>query len=599
VRSRPDLKVYLSPAAPAPGTRLRAQVVLTSRSATPIDGIEVHLAGVEQRQTAAAMMGSSAIPSVQSYRHLDLVARTPKALLTPGEHRIDFAFDIPAGSPPQYRSRTASIVYDLEVRVAIPWWPDRSGRFLVPVVAAPSPARGAAGAYCTDGRGPQGTALYVEASLESATVPLGGALRGAVSLANVAHHRIRRVELALLQTERARGSGTAGVEQQRYVIPLHQGAPAEGKALPFNVALPADATTSFTGSLLEVGWQLELRAVVALGSDVTLSFPFTVVRPAGDAPPAPSQAVRVPPVGRDRRALIWAESARRNGLANDADNERMTLDLGRTSLSITLEPRKASGLALTATVTWPRLGIDLAVAERRWVDAWSGGLCALDVPGFAERFTVRGREEAQVRAFLDEASCRWLLLFDEAAVGDEGATLVSAGTAQTLDELDTFVARAVAAARAFGELESRVPPPAAMADAVPAWRAFAAMLGGHLLVGEMSIHGAAFEEAPLVLATEWSKEGAPGATAVRFPLPERDGAGSATGASEPRHLDGQAQALVDSLTPRLTAFAITDRAIEARLPAPLADPATLEPVLAELGALARRLSGVAARGPYR
>jgi hypothetical protein len=200
-----------------------------------------------------------------------------------------------------------------------------------------------------------------------------------------------------------------------------------------------------------------------------------------------------------------------------------------------------------------------------------------------------------VRAFLDEASCRWLLLFDEAAVGDEGATLVSSGTAQTLEELDGFVSRAVEAARALGDVAARVPPPAAMAPYLPAWRAFAALLGGHLITGEMAIHDAAFEEAPLVIATEWSKEGAPVATMARFPLPEREGALS----GEPHPLDGASRALVESLTPQVTALTLAERAVEARLPAPVADPATLEPILAALGRLARRLSGGAARGPYR
>ncbi len=219
----------------------------------------------------------------------------------------------------------------------------------------------------------------------------------------------------------------------------------------------------------------------------------------------------------------------------------------------------------------------------------------IDARDFAERFTARGREEAQVRAVLDEASCQWLLLFDEAAVGDEGATLVSAGAAQSLQELDGFVARAAAAARALSAAASRVPPPALMAQSLPAWRAFAALLGGRLRVGEMSIHDAAFEEAPLVIATEWSQEGAPLATVVRFPLPERRGAA----AGEPRALDGTSKALVASLTPQVTSLDLGDRAVEARLPAPVDDPASLEPILAGLGQLARRLAGGAARGPYR
>jgi hypothetical protein len=82
---------------------------------------------------------------------------------------------------------------------------------------------------------------------------------------------------------------------------------------------------------------------------------------------------------------------------------------------------------------------------------------------------------------------------------------------------------------------------------------------------------------------------------VRFPLPEREGAA----APDPRALDGSTKALVESLTPQVTTLDLGERAVEAKLPAPIADPATLEPILTGLGRLARRLSGGAARGPYR
>lgn len=395
--------------------------------------------------------------------------------------------------------------------------------------------------------------------------------------------------------EQRRGTAGPGMEVERYVYEIAGGAPADGQAVRFKVKLPAGAQPSLTGRFIEVSWYAEIRTVIALGSDVTLNVPFTVFRPPADADARARPVAGVPPVGRERRSLVWAESARRHGLTCDAEEERMTLDLGATSLTVTLEPRKGGGLALVAAVAWPRLGIELAVAERRWVDAWSGNQVTIDAPGFAERFTVRGREAEQVHAFLDATSCRRLLRFDEAAVGDEGATLLSSGTAQNVDELDVFVSRAVATARALGDAVQRVPPPAAMASCVPAWRAFAAALGGHFVIGEMSIHGATFGEAALALATEWSKEGSPAATVLRFPLPEREG----EAAAEPRHLDGAMQALVDGLAAQVTALEVGDHAVEARLPAPVADPATLEPILTGLAELARRLAGGAARGPYR
>jgi len=588
VRSRPEIKLYLDRSTLTPGSQLRASVALLSRSETPIDGIDVHLQGQERYYAAGRGKAATAL-----HDPVNLVARMPGTMLAPGEHRREVVFDLPASAPPSYRGTYATIEYELAVHVDIPWWPDRTARYTVPVIAPSSPSSGAARAFCTDGRGPQGTALYLEASLDTDTVPLGGVVRGAVSIANLAQHRVRRVELSLVATEQQQGHGHAAVEVKRYTIELQGGAPPEGQAVPFRVALPEDAQPSLTAALVKARWHVEIRAVIALGIDVTLACPITVFRPVTGAPLGASPVAPVPPVGRERRALVWAESARRNGLASDGGEERMTLDLGATSLTVTLEARKAGGLALVAAVAWPRLGIDLAVAERRWVDAWSGGLVAIDDAAFTERFTVRGREAAQVLAFLDPESRRLLRVFDEAAVGDEGATLLSSGTAQSVDELDAFVSRAVAAARALDEAVRRVPPPATMAAYLPAWRAFATVLGGRLLPGEMSIHDGTYGEAPLVLATEWSREGSPVATVVRFPLPEPEGE------REPHELTSATQSLVETLAAHLPALEVTPHHVESRLGATVADPAVLEPMLAAMEHLARQLTGGAARGPYR
>ncbi len=594
MRNRPDLKLYLFPGAIEAGTRFRAEAELVSRSTTPIDGVEFHLVGKEHRRTGTTMVGGTTVPIHQEITHVDLVARTPATTLEEGQHRVAAEFELPRSCPPTYKSDVTTISYDLAVRVAIPWWPDRSERYLVNVIAPPSRATGEPGSFCSDGAGPQGKALYLEASLDSAVIDHDGAVRGAVSVANVEHHRIRRLEIALVVIERP-GDHSGVYESQRYMLTLHEGAPAEGEAMPFLLEVPEQAPPSFVGSLIETDWHLEIRAVVALGTDVWLNIPIQVVRRSADAPREPESPGRVPPVGRTRRALVWAESARRHGLANDASEERMTLDLGSgAALAISLEQRKAGGLFYTATVAWPRLGIDLAVTERRWADAWSSAGIKIDAPGFPDRFTVRGREPAQVRAFLDEAGARALLLFEEAAVGDEGATLVSAGTAQSVEDLDAFVGRAVAAARTLAQGTSRIPPPAAMATFVPAWRAFAGALGGHLSLGEMAIRDAAFDQAPMRITTAWTDEGVANATLLHLPIALGDGATAA--ASE---LDPAARALVESLKAQAQSLVISDDAVVATLPAPLADPASIEPLLSGLARLARLLGGGAARGPYR
>jgi hypothetical protein len=221
MRSRPDLKLYLFPGTVEAGTRFRAEAELVSRSKTPIDGVEFHLVGTERRQTGTSMVGGASVPTYQEIRHVDLVARTPATTLEEGQHRVAAEFDLPQRCPPTYKSSVTTISYDLAVRVAIPWWPDRSERYIVNVVAPPSKMTGVPGSYCSDGAGPQGKALYLEASLDSTVIDHDGAVRGAVSVANVEHHRVRRLEIALAVNERP--NDRSGLyESQRYVLTLHE-----------------------------------------------------------------------------------------------------------------------------------------------------------------------------------------------------------------------------------------------------------------------------------------------------------------------------------------------------------------------------------------
>jgi hypothetical protein len=304
----------------------------------------------------------------------------------------------------------------------------------------------------------------------------------------------------------------------------------------------------------------------------------------------------VPPIGRERRALVWAEGARRGGLVNDVNEERMTLDLGGgAALSITLEQRKEGGLFYTAAVTWPRLGLDFGVTERRWLDAWTSGGITLDVPGFHARFTVRGREPAQVLAFLDEATADALLFFDEAAIGDEGATLVAAGTAQSIDDLEAFVTRAIRTARALAHGADRIPPPASMTAFAPAWRAFAGALGGRLSLGDMTIHDATYDQAPIEIITEWNEKGEATATRLRVAI----GARQEVETSTMIYQSAAHAALVKSLTTTTRSLRVTENDTTATIAAPLADPASIEATLAELVRLPRLLNDGRTRGPYR
>src|SRR6202012_2308534 len=136
---------------------------------------------------------------------------------------------------------------------------------------------------------------------------------------------IRRIEVAFVTVDVPRVKSGVGVtEVGRYSARLLDGAPADGKPMPLRIRLPASAPVSFTSSTLAIAWRIEVRAVIAFGSDVTLSIPIAVTARHVQGDETPPPVPRVAPVGKERRALVWADVARRMHLENDADAEQMT-----------------------------------------------------------------------------------------------------------------------------------------------------------------------------------------------------------------------------------------------------------------------------------
>jgi hypothetical protein len=77
-------------------------------------------------------------------------------------------------------------------------------------------------------------------------------------------------------------------------------------------------------------------------------------------------------------------------------------------------------------------------------------------------------------------------------------------------------------------------------------------------------------------------------------VPERDGGGE-----EGEPVDGRAKQLADVIAPQVRALRMERAQVEATLPAPLADPRDLLPLLEKLAELAAALGGRAQQGPYR
>jgi hypothetical protein len=585
MRSRPKVKTYLRPAVATPGCPLDVEVVLTSASETPIDFVELKLEGQESVQFGR--YGASHVFLRQKALHGE---RT----LGVGEQKLAARFELPAGLMPSYRGAAANVAYSLDVHVSIPWWPDRRQRFTIPVAPQPAPFAPTPRTFLSTLEGPKGTAPFLEVSLDSTTLEIGGELAGAVSVANTRRASVRGVDLYLIGTERTT-QGYGSVEARRLRWRLLDRSPEEGTPVPFRVSLGRGIGIGLRGSLFELSWHLEVVADVAWGFDARLQMPVTLVPPASRATSASKDARRwVAPVGRERRALTWATVAEKHGLANDAEQERMTATIGAIDLAIQMQDRGAQGLYALATLRWPDLGLELHVEPRSLTDLFVREV-DLGPSEAARRVTVRAREDAQASAVLGDA-LEALATMKEVHLDDEGGTLAAPGGAPTVAQLEAFVTHALAATRALAFGVARVPPPEAMAKSVPAWEAFAQGHGGQLVVGAMRVRDVRLGTEVGEIATLWRGAGEIEGTAVRVPLsPPLDAPLDLASPSVSR----EARDLASAITAEARGVRLGPEVLEALVAGPLEDPASVEALLEKLAMLARAVRGAPAAGPYR
>jgi hypothetical protein len=592
VRSRPNLKTYLRPAVVTSGQTMLVEVVLTSTSETPVDFVRMQLHGYEVVRIAN--------PAI-THTVVRLEALHGPRTLGVGEHRLAARFELPAGVPPSYAGSVVAVSYTLDVHVAIPWWPDRRGTFAVPVVSPPV-AQGhdpQPQTVVSSLEGPRGTEPYVEVSYDSTVVEIGGVLAGAVSVGNLGNRPVRGVSLELVAVERTRQGHASKFRRARWRI--HDGGARDGEPMPFRVRVPRELSVPIEAHLFEVSFSLQVVVDVAWGSDVKVRTPVTLVPAQTDARAsarAEAKASRwVAPVGRERRALIWSTVAHERGLVNDAANETMSATIDAVALEIRLEQRGADGLYALATYRWPNLGIGLHVEPRRWTDVIArAGKLDLGHSTAAAKFTAHAREAAQATALLGAEALGLLARFEEARVDDDGAVVARRGSAQTKAALDAFVTLSVTTAQALARGLRRVPPPASMAAAVPAWDAFARHLGGRLDRGPMAIRGATFGAQPVEVETLWMHGADVAGTAVRVPLsPPLERALD----PDAPDLSREARDLVAAITAEARDVHLGPTALEALVQGPLEDPASVEPLLEKLVRLARAMRGVGSAGPFR
>jgi hypothetical protein len=588
VRSRPRVKLYYGSEKAMPGAKARVELLVESKSETPVEFIATRLVGVE-----SVLVGAGDYRSVQSVPVVTREAREKARLLPPGTHRYRYTFELPANAPPSYSGSTCSVRYTLSVHVSVPWWPDRRAEFSLPVAPRPSPLPiGGEARIVASANGPQAGRVYAEVSIDRDVLEPGGAVSGAVSVSNTLAHRVRRVLLSLIAVERIGGPNPAVASSVFRSAVLVEGPPPEGEPVPFQFPIPDRTAPTFKARSFALDWQLSVRVDVAFGEDTIVTIPLAVTHtPAGTAPRAPG---RYHPVGRDRFGRLWRGIADQFGMTLDDDGQTLRSSRADASLAVR-RVHDGKGHALRVELAWPTLGIDLHVTERSWTDLGASGWSSPSINS-SDRLVIRGREPEQLSALFDTPLVEVLAGYSGVSIDDDHATLTLPIAGTSAPELEQACRSALWLLSRVATWTGCVPPPRTLSAAVDPWRAFAAKLQGVLVVGSLSARDCAIGGERLSVETYWAGPDEALATSVTFPLdPPLD--------TEPDEddpsLSAAARELLVALKAQASNLQVTRQEVSWREPEAAKDPAGLLPCIELAVRLIRALRGGAPAGPYR
>lgn len=598
MRSKPDIDVKLSRSVLA-GETLEVELLVVGRSVTPIDGINVHF-----RLEEVTMPSLQAQPEVHQ-RHHEVATVAELGALSAEEHRYSLAFEIPERAPATYAGTLIAHRASVEIHVAIPWWFDVRERYDVTIASTPV-ERPAAVPFT--GSSLQGNEPFVELSLRAQSFAPGETIHGAVAFGNLDGYDATGLEVSLVSFESVPEGRGPAYEATRHPAFLAAPSHAEGREIPFRLAVPASASPSFKLRRGSLSWRLEVRLNLSGARDVVYQVPVTIAVFEGRERKVSMESA---PIGAGRWRAVWAEAGAAAELALDRRKLQLTGELSGCDVVVRVGKNEAKRSSLVARLRWEGWGLGLTLANARTLDL---GTYFQDEE-LERRFKITGRDPAQLRAAFTPALRAALLAFDEVTLGDDLARVTSDAPGHDQPWIGDFLARVTALARAIAAASRAIPPPEAMAAFLPAWRRFAADLDGDLCVGNMAITAAAFEGSLAAIRTEIDDR-EPAATTITLAIdPSLEAAFDAEDATAVAAASPQARALLASIAalcvpileagfalppvPRVPSPSVTPDQVSIRLPVVLANPASARELMAALLSLAAALRGERRNGPYR
>lgn len=584
MRSRPDVELRMSKTV-HPGDTVLVELVLRSRTRTPVRAIELHLTGAQIARIDERVL----VPP----HFLSLVARlSEQATLEAGEHRYRASFPLPPDAPCSYHGARAEIRYGMRLTISIPWWLDVQESYEVLVTPRPVPRPPRSPVAGTTARGDH---PFVEVSLDDHVFAPGDEISGAVALGNVQGRSVRGIELSLVGVERLLSAdprvGSRATEAHRFTAVRRADSRDEGRELPFRFRIPRGVAPSFDAGWIALVWGLEVRVDLARADDITHTTPL--VLGVFDRPPELGAMRRQ--IGSGRWRAVWGALGARHGLTLDPLELRLSGELAGCAAAVWIDAGGSSNGALQGELRWPSWGLDLQVGVKRSLLALSSGDDDL-----GRRYRVRGRDPVQVRAVVAWPLRRALLAFDDVRLDDEHVVVRSRKPGHDQPWLGEFLGQLAALAVEIGNASERIPPPTAMLHLRPAWERFARALHGRLEVGRMSIRDAQLDGATFHVDTCFERGPYPDRVEVTLVLdPPLDAPPDLDDPEAQRALSPGARDALQALRARARALRIAPRALVATVPAPVEDPAALRDLLGMALLLSQRLRSPRASGPYR
>jgi len=395
----------------------------------------------------------------------------------PGAPTVLGAFvTIPDDAPPSYVGERAVIEYRVTATLELRWRDVNASTVLL-VGTSPPRSLGSRGDAVERTDPTSGSDQPVlELSLASSDVLLGFPFRGAFAVTNGRPRDVRAVELALVTTEHVRGQSPREAHRVARIV---QEDPLDGLTTSFAVVFPETSPPTFETSWVDVYHQLELRALVARGENVALTIPARVFRSSEAPPAAPAELTEIlvsSVESRFRRALDVVGDSGGTVLSADLTRGTAVIDLFGHEQTIRTRDIPNNPPELVASLRWPALGIDLRVRPR---DTRRGR--------FAARFDTGAREARQLDFLLDAETRDLLRAFATVNANDDGAIVSDPRLTMAAPELEGFVRQIVALQRRMSNAGERMPPPRALQDTLPAYRAFAARSGARFRPGDLSL----------------------------------------------------------------------------------------------------------------